>query len=159
MLKWVVFLLIPSFFWGSNYSILKKLWGKPPKSVIYLGMWTYHFKDHEGSCNKTNHAYGIEYQGYFISSMINSYHQQCATVGITRDYFQKQLTKDVAVSLGYRLGGIYGYDSKLKSIAEFADRYKILPYGQLYTHFIYKRLRFEVSTINQLVSFHFSLLL
>lgn len=138
---------------------MQKIWGDPPKSVIYLGMWTYHFRDHDRSCNWNNHAYGLEVNGYFISSMVNTYHQQCVTVGVTRDYFQRQLTKDLGISFGYRLGGIYGYDSKLKSIADFAEKYKILPYGQIYTHIIFKRARFEVSTINQLVSFHFSILL
>ena len=162
MSKWFLFLLFPYALFGIENeprSFLRKLWGDPPKPVIYLGMWTYHFRDHDGSCNWNNHAYGIEYNGYFVSSMVNTYHQQCGTIGITRDYFQRRLTKNIGISLGYRFGGIYGYDSKLKSISDFAEKYKILPYGQIYTHIIIKRVRFEISYINQLVSFHLSLLL
>ncbi|MCH9621514.1 MAG: hypothetical protein S4CHLAM20_09360 [Chlamydiia bacterium] len=138
-------------------TFLQKLWGLPPEPSIYLGMWTLHFKNGDDA-NWNNHAYGIEYNGYFVSSMINTYYQQCFSAGITRDWFQTRLSRNTALTFGYRLGGIYGYDHQLKSIADFAERYKVLPYGQVYTHFIYKRLRFELSYINQLISFHFALI-
>lgn len=138
-------------------SFSQKLWGYPPHSSIYLGMWTLHFKG-ASECNWKNHAYGVEYEGYFISSMVNTYYQQCYTAGITRDWVQKKVSKNAAFTLGFRFGGIYGYDHKLKSISDFAERYKILPYGQLYTHFIYKRLRLELSTVNRLISLHLALI-
>ena len=138
-------------------GVLETLWGRPPESVVYLGMWTYHFHDN-GRANCNNHAYGIEHNGYFVSTMINTYHQQCYSLGISRHIIRKDFSKNFSVALGYRLGGIYGYDKELKSIANFAERYKILPYGQLYTHFIYRRLRFELSYINKLVSLHFAVI-
>lgn len=138
-------------------TFINKLWGHSPESVFYFGMWTYHFKD-DGKANWNNHAYGLEANGYFFSTMRNTYHQQCYTAGISRHWAKKKINENFAIAIGYRFGGIYGYDKELKSIANIAEKYKILPYGQIYSHFIYKRLRFELSYINQLISFHFAVL-
>lgn len=134
------------------------LFGFAPDPVLYTGMWTMHFKN-ASKCNWKNEAFGLEIGGVFVSTMINTYHQRCYTAGVSRYWYKKRLSENFTFAFGYRFGGIYGYDSKLKSIAAIAEKYKVLPYGQLYTHLIYKRIRVEVSYINQLFSLHLAILL
>ena len=94
-------------------SLLALAWGHPEPSTLYLGMWTKHF--HPGITN--NEMVAVNIRGYFAGTFLNSWHDRSYAAGVERSIHRGQLGGSSAYSLGYRLGAISGYDSRLTSAA------------------------------------------
>ena len=141
-------LLLPKL---NTNTIVSDIFGKTPVDCIYLGMTTYHMDKRwrDRNDNWNNQAIGIQYKSMFVTTLVNSHYNRSYTFGITRDWFGYKPNKDIKLTLGYRLGGIYGYGAELNKWAELSP---VLPIYQLCSQVQYKRLRLEFSYFRNLFS-------
>ena len=132
-------------------SLIRDIYGKTPVDCIYLGMVTYHTEKRwrNRNDNWNNQAIGFQYNGIFLNTIINSHYKRCYTFGMTRDWVDYHPIKDIKVTCGYRLGGIYGYGAELN---EFAAVCPVVPIYQLCSQIQYKFVRLEFSYFRKLFS-------
>jgi hypothetical protein len=119
-------------------SLLKMAWGSPEPSTIYLGMWTKHF--HPGITN--NEMIAASLHGYFAGTFLNSWHERSYAVGLERSVHHGAIGEKGAYSLGYRLGAINGYDSRL---IKGAGSTPVVPFLQIVANTSWKRVGVQAS--------------
>jgi len=113
------------------------LWGSPQRSTMYAGMWTRHL--HHGGVDN-NRLGAITYRGYFAGTFINSYHRRSYAVGIERSVRTGVLGSGTEYGVGYRVGAIHGYDSRLLPVA---GKIPVVPFAQAVGDVSWKRLGVE----------------
>lgn len=113
------------------------LWGTPQRSTIYPGMWTRHLH-HPGIDN--NQLAAVTIRGYFAGTFINSYHRRSYAVGFERSLRSGTFASDLTYGVGYRLGAIRGYDSRLLPVA---GRVPVVPFAQAVGDLSWKRVGVE----------------
>lgn len=141
--KWLGFLLyffIECTF--ANDNLLSKIYGQTSPNRIYFGMWSYHLNFPGYMHLYNNTLVGAVYNGYLAFSFINCYNDRTYAVGIQRYWLEKPLFDCVNTRLGYRLGGIYGYDERL---AKIAGQLKVLPAASIIYDINWKNLGIELS--------------
>lgn len=106
---------------------------------IYTGMWTSHLLK-PGAGIDANGLLAVSVKGYFAGTFINSYGQRAVSGGIQRSFTRPRRT-GMAVSAGYRLGFITGYDDRLLGIG---GKVPVLPFAQLVGNLDYHRVGVEV---------------
>ena len=119
-------------------TLLALAWGHPEPSTLYLGMWTKHF--HPGITN--NAMVAVNFRGYFVGTFLNSWHERSYAAGVERSIHRGQLGGSGAYSLGYRLGAINGYDSRL---IKGAGETPVVPFLQILANGSYKRVGVQAS--------------
>jgi len=90
-------------------SILSMIWGKKADNKLYFEMFTLHVNP--SSFRKDNwnqQLIGIQYNGFLVSTLVNSFYNRTYMIGISRAILTKKYA-NWDVSLGYHLGLIYGY--------------------------------------------------
>jgi hypothetical protein len=122
----------------SARSFLQMAWGSPEPSTVYLGMWSKHF--HPGLTN--NEMIAASLHGYFAGTFLNSWHERSYAVGIERSVHRDELGRNGAYSLGYRLGAINGYDSRL---IKGAGSIPVVPFLQIVGNASWKKVGVQAS--------------
>jgi len=117
----------------SSPGLLKMAWGTPEPSTLYLGMWTKHF--HPGMTN--NELVAVNFHGYFAGTFLNSWHDRSYAAGVERSVHHGSMGKAGAYSVGYRLGAINGYDSRL---IRGAGSTPVVPFVQVIGNASWKRV-------------------
>ena len=119
-------------------NLLDLAWGRPEPSTVYLGMWTKHF--HPGITN--NELVAVNIRGYFAGTFRNSWHDRSYAAGVERSVHRGLLGENGAYSLGYRLGAISGYDSRL---IKGAGATPVVPFLQIMANGTWKRVGVQAS--------------
>ena len=84
-----------------------RLWGRPFRDRLYLGMWTLHFQDGKDQEDE-NQLIGASWKGYFGGTFINTHGDRVFSAGVQRTVFQQNYG-ELEVEAGYRAGMMYGY--------------------------------------------------
>jgi len=116
-----------------SHGLLKMAWGTPEPSTLYLGMWTKHF--HPGFTD--NQLVAVNFHGYFAGTFLNSWHDRSFAAGVERSVHQGSVGDAGAYSVGYRLGVINGYDSRL---IRGAGSTPVVPFAQVIGNASWKRV-------------------
>jgi len=106
-----------------------------PPDQFYLGMYTLHFdpKSRE-TRNATNYLIGVQVDGLFLGTLINSYDKRSWAFGISREFYRANLSSSLDFASGYRIGLITGYgDEKTfidtgSNVDPFADIHAQISY-------------------------------
>jgi len=122
----------------SSPGLLKMAWGTPEPSTLYLGMWTKHF--HPGITD--NQLVAVNIHGYFVGTFLNSWHDRSYAAGVERSVHHGSMGEKGTFSLGYRLGAINGYDSRL---IRGAGSTPVVPFLQIIGNASYKRVGVQAS--------------
>src|SRR6476620_11914468 len=117
----------------SSPGLLKMAWGTPEACALYLGMWTKHF--HPGITN--NQLVAVNIHGYFVGTFLNSWHDRSYAAGVERSVRHGPMGEAGTYSLGYRLGAINGYDSRL---IRGAGSTPVVPFVQVIGNASWKRV-------------------
>ena len=130
-----------------NSKTQKTTWdfikGKTPQNAMFLGMFTLHFNPQSLKKDRwSNDLIGGVYKGFFAGTLINSFNDRAYVFGVQRDVYTKQYSNNWQINSGYRLGLITGYDSRMTKIA---DKTKVLPFPEIYSDFMYKKVGVELS--------------
>lgn len=89
------------------------LFGTLPPDQLFLGMFTLHFDpDSLKNRNWNNQLLGLQINGLFFASLINSYDKRSWAVGFSRELYRKILSGYWSFAAGYRVGLITGYENE-----------------------------------------------
>jgi len=102
--------------------------GGIPPDQLYLGMYTLHFDPKsQKNRNATNNLIGVQIEGVFAGTLINSYDKRSWAFGISREFYRTKLSSNWDYASGYRIGLITGYEGERTfintetDVAPFAD--------------------------------------
>ena len=111
------------------------LFGGIPPDQLYLGMYTVHFDPKSrGNRNATNNLVGIQVEGLFLGTLINSFDKRSWAFGISREFYRTNLSNNWHFASGYRIGLITGYEDEETlfdtdtDVAPFADLHVQISY-------------------------------
>ncbi len=126
--------------------------GSTPESHLYLGMWTWHFKNKSRREDRwQNELVAVNYKSFFVGTLLNSFSKRMYVAGVQRELFSR--SKDNwGYNIGYRAGGVYGYGKEFGSIAK---KLPILPVIQPYIAIHYKRVGVEASYVGAVLTAEF----
>jgi len=136
----------------NKQSIWTWLKGEEPESHLYLGMLTWHFNSksrHEDRWQ--NQLIAGNYKSFFAGTFLNSFSDRTYVAGIQRNVF-KRGDNIKGYEIGYRAGGIYGYEERFGHIAKTLP---VLPLIQPYIAFQYRRVGVEFSYIGVVLTAEF----
>ncbi len=128
------------------------LWGKPGKDALYLGMWSFHlsiFFQADADENWQHNLIAAAYSGVIVGTFINSFHDRCYVAAIHRSVYRTGSKEGFSTDLGYNLGVVKGYDSRLVSIA---DDVKYLPFLQVTYDISWKMLGLQLSYVGTVLT-------
>ena len=115
---------------------LEDLLGEPTKNQIYLGMFTYHFDPKSRRVRNWNQdLIGFQYKDIFVGTFRNSFEKRTWTIGIARNYYSQKLSNTWDLTLGGRLGLLYGYRDGQAPLSNFSP---VIPVVEAYSQFIYR---------------------
>lgn len=80
---------------------------------------------------------GLTLRGYFAGSFINTFGDRTYAAGVARALTAGALGSGARYTLGYRLGGLYGYDSRLTWLAA---KTPVIPLAQITVNAEWKRM-------------------
>jgi hypothetical protein len=152
ILCFTLFLSFPSF--SSTWSDL--IGTKSHDTKLIAGSLFYHFRNlwdndyansHRGDHFRETLLF--TYKGYGLGYLKNSHHQDSVVLGFERYWYQNKKENNW-FSFGYRLGLIYGYCANfnnwdLYKICDKNFQATILPMGQAFVDYTYKRLGIEIA--------------
>lgn len=126
----------------NNHSHSKQGWlglkGEAFPTALYLGMYTNHWnRGRFGTWNiSNNETFGICIKGLMISKSKNSFHDDMYALSIQRNIYKKYFTNSgiVGATLGYRVGLVHGYDSRLIALARYTP---VLPFASFLVNLEY----------------------
>lgn len=125
------------------HSVWHFVQGQQPATAVFLGMWSVHTNSHSRSTdNWNNQLVGISYHSIFVGTFVNSFYDRTEAFGVTRDVDRHAWSANASYALGYRLGGLYGYDGRMGEIASISP---VIPFLQLYSDFTYRHMGLELS--------------
>lgn len=139
-----------------NNVLAFSLWGQAPDNKLLLGMWTVHLSGGTDRDHVSNNTVGLVYHSAFLATFNNTYGRQSVAGGLERAWVSKQLNSHTHISLGYRLGLIYGYDKRLMPLA---GQTPIIPFAQIIADMSYRRVGVEISYTGIVISAGFYLVL
>jgi hypothetical protein len=88
---------------------------RPHETRLYFAMWTTHLK-HRVITLDNNWLVGFTHRGFFGGTFTNSFGRRAFTGGLQRTLLARA-RGPLAISLGYRLGAITGYDGRFMRFA------------------------------------------
>lgn len=120
------------------WDVLK---GTPAGDALLLNMLSFHTSSKK--YNSTNDLLGIQYKGYILSTLVNSYDERTFFAGVGRKLIEKELksNSNCSLGIGYRAGLIHGYGDKYPNLIGFTPL--VLPVFSL----DYKRLGADLIVI------------
>jgi len=133
---------IPDFF----------LWGKPGKDAVYLGMWSFHLSllaKQGDDLNWQHDLIALAYSGFIAGTFINSFNDRCYVFGLHRSIYRYGNKNGFSTDLGYNLGVVKGYDSRMVSVA---DDLKYLPFLQVTYDISWKMLGIQMSYVGTVLT-------
>ncbi|WGL61040.1 hypothetical protein QEJ31_05455 [Pigmentibacter sp. JX0631] len=128
------------------------LWGKPGKDAVYLGMWSFHLSllvNQDAEENWQHDLLAVAYSGFIAGSFINSFNDRCYVFALHRSIYRTGDKNGFSTDLGYNLGVVKGYDSRLVSIA---DDLKYLPFFQVTYDISWKMLGLQLSYVGTVLT-------
>lgn len=158
--SFIVFLLFCSFInpvFSSDWedpqtkSAWKGVWGIKDDNCIYLGMWTTHFlPGRNARLNNINRLIGINYEGIFGATFINSHNDRTYTAGIQRIVYSQKFPHYIQIDAGYRVGAIWGYQNNspfasLKHTIPGIQKMNPIPFFQLIGNFSWEIVGLQIS--------------
>jgi hypothetical protein len=111
-------------------------------------MWTFHPFGDDPYPQDANNGLGIQYRGLFAFTCVNSFERRTWVVGVERVWAEGR-RGPAAFMLGYRVGLIRGYDTRLFQVA---GETPVLPFAGTVALFRLGPLGGEVSWVYQAVS-------
>ncbi len=147
------------------HPIWKALWGKPtmpetPITIIPL-MFTHHIEafgasnipSSHGGHDNNNPMIAIVYKTFFAGTFVNSFNIRSYSIGIQRYWYEKKLKPNLNFAVGYRLGGILGYQNVRAWPYPQVLRYEpILPLLQIVSDITYWHVGVEFGYTADVVS-------
>jgi hypothetical protein len=115
-------------------------------------MWTLHPYAISFPRIEKTYAYGVQWNGYFASTFVNSHGQRSYAAGTERDWWRWS-GEDLGAGFGYRAGLLRGYDERLLDIADdipavpfvgFLAWVRVGPY-RFDSFYVYKVVTLELS--------------
>ena len=122
------------------WDLLKFLWGKKEPSALYLGMWSTHLTDPDLDV-QNNWLIGLNIEGFFVGTFINSYDKRSWAAGIERRVWSVGKKNGLNASLGYRLGLMTGYEERFTM---FFGHSPIILFPELISNIAYKNVGFQI---------------
>ncbi len=161
LLKRVVLILILIFFNNALYAVnwespqttssWKGFWGVKDDNCIYLGMWTTHFLPGRNSrLNNINRLVGLNYEGIFAATFLNSHNNRTYTLGLQRVIYSQKFKYYTQIDAGYRIGAIWGYqkNSPIASLNHLIPGIKNMnpiPFFQVFGNFSWEIVGLQFS--------------
>jgi hypothetical protein len=117
----------------------------PPKpssqTHVYFGLWTTHLNADRRHIDSNNVMVAVTRGPIYATTFVNSFGKRAYAAGFQHAVFSG--TRGIAsASLGFRLGGISGYDERFLS---FAKNTPVLPMFSVYTLIEERHLGVELS--------------
>ena len=136
-------------------SLWEKVKGKPSNDALLLEMLVWHFREHSRKNDRWNsQLLGVLYKGIYATTFLNSFSDRAFGCGVSRDYYQKHLSKNSEIDLGYKLGIVTGYDVRMMPLAKYTP---VLPVIMPSLDFRYRRANVELSWVLDVVTLNFSI--
>ena len=118
---------------GKNGSF--SLVGKIPPDQLYFGMFTYHFDPKSlKKRNWNNQLIGLQIDGVFLGTLINSFYKRSWVVGISRELYREKLSDDWSFAAGYRVGMVDGYENQDSIFGSDSD---VVPFIDIHSQFTF----------------------
>ena len=137
---------------GAETNSEFSLWGEPGKDAVYLGMWSFHLSllVNQGANENWQHdLLAVSYSGFIGGTFINSFHDRCYVFALHRSIYRSGNKNGFSTDLGYNLGVVKGYDSRLVSVA---DDLKYLPFFQVTYDISWKMLGLQLSYVGTVLT-------
>jgi hypothetical protein len=106
----------------TDKSLWEKIKGKKARDALLLGMWSIHadgtgeyFGD--GRNNDQGHLAGIQYYGLTAGTFINSFDDRAYYIGLAREVYSHNYSKNTRFDIGYKFGPLFGYGDDLINVA------------------------------------------
>ncbi len=135
-----------------NYNSDFFLWGKAGKDALYLGMWSFHLSilfNADAGENWQHNLIAGAYSGFIFGTFINSFNDRCYVAAVHRSIYRTGTKDGFSTDLGYNLGVVKGYDSRLISIA---NDVKYLPFLQVTYDISWKMLGLQLSYVGTVLT-------
>jgi hypothetical protein len=107
---------------NTDKSLWEKIKGKKARDALLLGMWSIHadgtgeyFGD--GRNNDQGHLAGIQYYGLTAGTFINSFDDRAYYIGLAREVYSHNYSKNTRFDIGYKFGPLFGYGDDLINVA------------------------------------------
>ena len=107
---------------NNDKSLWEKIKGKKARDALLLGMWSIHadgtgeyFGD--GRNNDQGHLAGIQYYGLTAGTFINSFDDRAYYIGLAREVYSHNYSKNTRFDIGYKFGPLFGYGDDLINVA------------------------------------------
>jgi hypothetical protein len=101
-------------------TLWEKTKGEPSHDAVLLDMLVWHFRKSSRKTDRWNsQLIGVLYKGMYATTFLNSFDDRAFGFGISRDYYQKHLSKNTEMDLGYQLGIVTGYDERMTPFAKY----------------------------------------
>ncbi|MBV53613.1 MAG: hypothetical protein CL816_06085 [Coxiellaceae bacterium] len=127
---------------GGHHALWSAIIGHPADSRVYLGMWALHLSAeaiHDD--NAVNDLVALTYDGYSAGAFKNSYYDWTYAAAIQREVYEKNLAHNSSIHVGYRAGGIVGYDDRL--CGDLCSLSPVLPFVVPYINLQKNNVGFE----------------
>ena len=125
-----------------HYSLWSLIIGHPADSRFYLGMWALHLSSqaiHDD--NAVNDLISVTYDGYSVGAFKNSYYDWTYAASFQREVYEKNWDHNSSLHIGYRAGGIVGYDDRL--CGDLCSKSPLLPFVVPYFNIQKNNIGFE----------------
>jgi len=107
---------------NNDKSLWEKIKGEKARDALLLGMWSIHadgtgeyFGD--GRNNDQGHLAGIQYYGLTAGTFINSFDDRAYYIGLAREVYSRNYSKNTRFDIGYKFGPLFGYGDDLINVA------------------------------------------
>ena len=106
----------------TDKTLWEKIKGKKARDALLLGMWSIHVDGTgeyfgDGRNNDQNHLAGIQYYGLTAGTFINSFDDRAYYIGLAREVYSHNYSKNTRFDIGYKFGLLWGYGDDLINVA------------------------------------------
>ena len=125
-----------------HHSLWSAIIGHSAGSRLYIGMWALHLSAqaiHDD--NAVNDLLELTYDGYSAGIFKNSYNDWTYAAGVQREVYDKNLARNSSIRIGYRAGGMVGYDDRL--CGHLCSLSPVLPFVVPYVNLQKNNIGFE----------------
>jgi len=121
------------------------LWGFTPSNSVSLGMWSWHVTRSEPwDDNWKQQLIGVNYESYYIGTIVNTFDQRGFTAGIRRNVYKTE-KDDLMFEAGYNIGVLSGYTN---GEGMYLSNYSpVIPFAQIFADVTYCGVGVEFALI------------
>ncbi len=114
---------------------------------LYAGAWALHFRRmHDGL--SVHPLLGLSRSGFYAATFVNSHGNRSWAGGISRTVAALD-RRDAGISLGYRVGGVAGYDERL---TDLAGRWPVIPAAEVTLSLRFRRFGIQLGSAGVIAS-------